>query len=126
MFDIPEGYVGTVMEKIGSRRAEMLEMKNPGKGMVRLMYRIPARGLFGYRSEFMTDTRGTGIIHHRFLEYGAWAGSLEGRGRGVLVSMEAGKIVAFALANLQDRSTLFLGPGEGVFEVIIVAHNSRP
>src|SRR3954470_24984326 len=72
MFDLPETYVGAVMEKVGARRAEMLEMKNPGQGMVRLMYRIPSRGLFGYRSEFMTDTRGTGIMHHRFLDYGPW------------------------------------------------------
>ena len=63
-------------------------MKNPGQGLVRLLYRIPARGLFGYRSEFLTDTRGTGILHHRFLEYGPWAGTLAGRSRGTLVSME--------------------------------------
>jgi GTP-binding protein len=126
MFDIPEGYVGTVMEKIGSRRAEMLEMKNPGKGMVRLMYRIPARGLFGYRSEFMTDTRGTGIMHHRFLDYGQWAGPLAGRTRGSLVSMENGLIVAFALGTLQERATLFVGPGEAVYEGMIVGESSRP
>jgi GTP-binding protein len=126
MFDIPEGYVGAVMEKIGTRRAEMLEMKNPGQGMVRLMYRIPARGLFGYRSEFMTDTRGTGIMHHRFLDYGPWAGPLAGRIRGSLVSMENGVIVAFALGTLQERSTLFVGPGEAVYEGMIVGESARP
>jgi len=114
------------MEELGPRKAQMIEMKNPGQGLIRLLYKIPARGLFGYRSEFMTDTRGTGIIHHRFLEYGAWAGALEGRGRGVLVSMESGTIVAFALANLQDRSTLFVAPGEDVYEGMIVGENSRP
>jgi GTP-binding protein len=124
--DVPEEFMGVVMEELGPRKAQMIEMKNPGQGLIRLLYKIPARGLFGYRSEFMTDTRGTGIIHHRFLEYGAWAGSLEGRGRGVLVSMEAGKIVAFALANLQDRSTLFVAPGEDVYEGMIVGENSRP
>jgi GTP-binding protein len=82
--------------------------------------------LFGYRSEFLTDTRGTGIIHHRFLEYGPWAGTLEGRGRGVLVSMEGGNIIAFALANLQDRATLFVTPGDEVYEGMIVGENSRP
>jgi len=72
--DVPEEYLGVVIEELGPRRGEMLEMKNPGQGLVRVLYRIPARGLFGYRSEFLTDTRGTGLIHHRFLEYGAWAG----------------------------------------------------
>ncbi|HEX7919293.1 MAG TPA: translational GTPase TypA, partial [Gemmatimonadales bacterium] len=106
MIDVPEEFMGVVMEKMGPRRAEMIEMKNAGHGTVRLAFRIPARGLFGYRSEFLTDTRGTGIMHHRFLEYGPWAGVLTGRMRGVLVSMEAGSIIAFALANLQERSTL--------------------
>ncbi|HEX5074715.1 MAG TPA: translational GTPase TypA [Gemmatimonadaceae bacterium] len=126
MIDVPEGFLGAVIEKLGPRRAEMLEMKNPGQGMVRLRYRIPARGLFGYRSEFLTDTRGTGVIHHRFLDYGQWAGPLAGRTRGTLVSMEAGTIVAFALANLQERSTLFVSPGDTVYEGMIVGENSRP
>src|SRR5215204_4702611 len=126
MIDVPESFLGAVIEKLGPRRAEMLEMKNPGQGMVRLRYRIPARGLFGYRSEFLTDTRGTGIIHHRFYDYGPWAGPLAGRTRGTLVSMEAGTIVAFALANLQERSTLFVSPGDTVYEGMVVGENSRP
>jgi GTP-binding protein len=126
MIDVPEQFLGNVIEKLGPRRAEMLEMKNPGQGMVRLRYRIPARGLFGYRSEFLTDTRGTGVIHHRFLDYGPWAGPLAGRTRGTLVSIEAGTIVAFALANLQERSTLFVSPGDAVYEGMIVGENSRP
>jgi len=126
MIDVPEQFLGNVIEKLGPRRAEMLEMKNPGQGMVRLRYRIPARGLFGYRSEFLTDTRGTGVIHHRFLDYGPWAGPLAGRTRGTLVSMEAGTIVAFALANLQERSTLFVSPGDAVYEGMIVGENARP
>ena len=124
--DVPEEFLGAVIEKLGPRRAEMLEMKNPGQGLVRLVYRIPARGLFGYRSEFLTDTRGTGILHHRFLEYGQWAGPLSGRSRGVLVSMEGGVAVAFGLFNLQARSTLFIGPGTPVYEGMIVGENSRP
>jgi GTP-binding protein len=123
--DVPEDYLGPVMEKLGQRRAEMLEMKNPGQGMVRLLYKIPARGLFGYRSEFLTDTRGTGIMHHSFLEYGPWAGPLAGRLRGVLVSMENGNVVAFALTTLQERSTLFVSPGDAVYEGMIVGENSR-
>jgi GTP-binding protein len=124
--DVPEDYLGPVMEKLGQRRAEMLEMKNPGQGLVRLLYKIPARGLFGYRSEFLTDTRGTGIMHHSFLEYGPWAGPLSGRSRGVLVSMEHGAVVAFALASLQERSTLFVSPGDAVYEGMVVGENSRP
>jgi GTP-binding protein len=124
--DVPEEFLGSVIEKLGPRRGEMLEMKNPGQGLVRLLYRIPARGLFGYRSEFLTDTRGTGIIHHRFLDYGPWAGPLAGRTRGSLVSMEHGTIVAFALANLQARSTLFVQPGDAVYEGMIVGENARP
>lgn len=124
--DVPEEFMGVVMEELGPRKAQMIELKNPGQGMVRILYKIPARGLFGYRSEFLTDTRGTGIIHHRFLEYGPWAGQLEGRGRGVLVSMEGGTIIAFALANLQERATLFVSPGDDVYEGMIVGENSRP
>ena len=124
--DVLEEYLGAVIEKLGPRRAEMIEMKNPGQGLVRLLYRIPARGLFGYRSEFLTDTRGTGLIHHRFLEYGPWAGPLAGRMRGTLVSMEGGSIVAFALANLAERATLFVSPGDPVYEGMIVGENSRP
>jgi GTP-binding protein len=124
--DVPEDYLGAVIEKLGPRRGEMIEMRNPGQGLVRVLYRIPARGLFGYRSEFLTDTRGTGIMHHRFLEYGAWAGALATRSRGTLVSMENGTIIAFALAALQERSTLFVSPGEPVYEGMIVGENSRP
>ncbi|MEX2180834.1 MAG: translational GTPase TypA [Gemmatimonadaceae bacterium] len=124
--DVPEEFMGIVIEKLGQRKAQMIEMKNPGMGLVRIVYKIPARGLFGYRSEFLTDTRGTGIMHHRFLEYGPWAGTLQGRLRGVLVSMEGGTIIAFALGNLQDRSTLFVAPGDEVYEGMVVGENSRP
>ena len=124
--DVPEEYLGAVIEKLGPRRAELIEMKNPGQGVVRMLYRIPARGLFGYRSEFLTDTRGTGIMHHRFLEYGRWAGPLAGRKRGTLVSMESGVAVAFALFNLSERGTLFIGPGTGVYEGMIVGESARP
>ncbi|MGH7678211.1 MAG: translational GTPase TypA, partial [Gemmatimonadaceae bacterium] len=124
--DVPEEFLGVVIEKLGPRRGEMLDMRNPGQGMVRLSFSIPARGLFGYRSEFLTDTRGTGIIHHRFLEYGPWAGPLSGRTRGTLVSMEDGTVVAFALFTLQERSRLFVEPGEPVYEGMIIGENARP
>ena len=124
--DVPEEYMGTVFEKLGPRKAEMIEMKNPGQGLVRLLYKIPARGLFGYRSEFLTDTRGTGLMHHRFLEYGPWAGPLSGRIRGTLVSMENGVSVAFALWSLSERSVLFIEPGAPVYEGMIIGENARP
>jgi len=124
--DVAEDYMGVVMEKLGPRRSEMLEMRNPGQGMVRLTFRIPARGLFGYRSEFLTDTRGTGIMHHRFLDYGPWAGPLAGRKRGVLVADREGAVVAFALGNLQERAQMFVTPGDLVYEGMIAGESSRP
>ena len=126
MIDVPEEYMGVVMEKMGPRRAEMTEMKNAGHGSVRLAFRIPARGLFGYRSEFLTDTRGTGIMHHRFMEYGNWAGPLAGRKRGVLVADREGQVVAFALGGLQERAQMFVKPGDEVYEGLIAGENSRP
>jgi len=125
MIDCPEGYLGVVMEKLGPRRGTMLDLKNPGQGTVRLRFRIPARGLLGYRSEFLTDTRGNGIMHHRFFEYGPWAGPITGRSRGVLVADREGVAVAFALFNLQERGTLFVKPGEPVYEGMIVGENAR-
>jgi len=126
MIDVAEEYMGAVMEKLGPRRAEMIEMKNPGQGMVRMTFRIPARGLFGYRSEFLTDTRGTGMMHHRFLDYGPWAGPLSGRKRGVLVADREGAVVAFALGNLQERAQMFVSPGDQVYEGMLAGENSRP
>jgi GTP-binding protein len=125
MIEVPEEYMGTVIEKLGPRRSEMLELKNTGHGGVRIAFKIPARGLFGYRSDFLTDTRGTGIMHHRFLEYGPWAGPLSGRSRGVLVADRVGTAVAFALGNLQERATMFVSPGTEVYEGMIVGENSR-
>jgi GTP-binding protein len=124
--DVPENLMGPVIEKLGQRRAEMLEMKNPGGGLVRLVYRVPARGLFGYRSEFLTDTRGEGLLHHRFLEYGPYVGPMSTRSRGVLVSMMDGESVAYAIGLLQERSTFFIEPGIPVYEGMIVGENSRP
>ena len=126
MVDCPEGYLGVVMEKLGPRRATLMDMKNPGVGMVRMRFKIPARGLLGYRSEFLTDTRGTGIIHHRFLEYDVWAGPLSGRSRGVMVADREGVAVGYALFNLQERGTMFVKPGDPVYEGMIVAETARP
>ena len=125
LVDVPDEYVGIVMEKLGPRRAELADMKNPGRGTVRIAFRIPARGLFGYRSDFLTDTRGTGIIHHRFLKYGPWAGPISGRTRGVMVSMVPGEAVAYALFNLQGRGVLFAAPGDPLYEGMVVGEHCR-
>ena len=125
MIDCPEGYLGVVMERLGPRRGQVLDMRNPGLGTVRLRFKIPARGLLGYRSEFLTDTRGTGIMHHRFFEYGPWAGPLSGRSRGVMVADREGVVVAYALFNLQERGTMFVKPGDPVYEGMIVGESAR-
>jgi GTP-binding protein len=128
VIDVPEAFVGVVIEKLGSRRGEMLEMRSSGEGsgLTRVVYRMPARGLFGYRSEFLTDTRGEGVLHHRFNGYGPWAGSIRSRDRGVMVCMADGTSVAYSLWNLQDRGSLFIGPGVPVYEGMIVGENARP
>ena len=124
--EVPSELVGTVMEKLGPRKAELLDMRPMGGGRTRLRFRIPARGLFGYRSEFLTDTRGEGILHHNFLEYGPWSGAIAGRRRGVVVADRTGEAVGYALFNLQERSTMFVKPGEPVYEGMIVGENARP
>ncbi|MDZ7780945.1 MAG: translational GTPase TypA [Gemmatimonadota bacterium] len=124
--EVPEDLTGTVIEKLGGRKGEMTDMRPMGdSGTTRLRFKIPARGLFGYRSEFMTDTRGEGILHHQFDSWGPWAGPVRGRGRGVLVADRAGKAVGFALFNLQERATLFVSPGEDTYGGMIVGENVR-
>jgi len=118
--EIPEAFVGAVMEKMGPRKGEMIEMRNTDSGSV------PTRGLFGYRSEFLTDTRGEGILHHRFLEYGLHAGDLIGRKRGVLVADRQGVAVGFALFNLQERAKMLVSPTDPVYAGMIVGENARP
>ena len=124
--EIPESFVGAVMEKMGPRKGEMIEMRNTDSGSVHIRFRVPTRGLFGYRSEFLTDTRGEGILHHRFLEYGLHAGDLIGRKRGVLVADRQGVAVGFALFNLQERAKMLVSPTDPVYAGMIVGENSRP
>lgn len=126
LIDVPEGMVGIVMEKLGPRRGELLDMRTSGEGITRLRFRIPARGLFGYRTEFLTDTRGVGILNHHFLEYGSWAGAIAGRRRGVLVADREGETVGYALFNLQERATMFVAPGTPVYAGMIVGEHVRP
>jgi len=124
--EVPSTIVGTVIEKLGSRRGEMTEMRPMGdSGTTRLRFLVPARGLFGYRSEFMTDTRGEGILHHNFHSWGRWAGPIKGRTRGVLVADRPGKVVGFALFGLQERATLFVSPGDDAYGGMIVGENVR-
>jgi GTP-binding protein len=124
--EVPADMVGTVIEKLGGRKGEMTEMRPMGdSSTTRLRFRIPARGLFGYRSEFLTDTRGEGILHHQFHSWGDWAGQLKGRSRGVLVADRLGAAVGFALFNLQERGTLFVAPGHEAYCGMIVGENAR-
>ena len=124
--EVPSDMVGVVIEKLGPRKGEMTEMKPVGEsGSTRLRFRIPARGLFGYRSEFLTDTRGEGTLYHTFLEWGPWAGDLKGRPKGVLVADREGVAVGFALFGLQERSTMFVEPGQSVYSGMIVGENVR-
>ncbi len=126
MIEIPETMMGVIMEGLGPRRSDLLDMRATDRGTLRLRFRIPARGLFGYRSEFLTDTRGEGIMHHRFLDYAPWAGSIQGRRNGVLVADRGGAAVAYALNNLQERSTHFIGPGDPVYLGMITGEHIRP
>jgi GTP-binding protein len=125
VLDIEEGYMGRVMELLGTRRAVLADMTGVGTGRVRLEFTIPARGMLGFRREFVTETRGTGILSHVFHEYAAHRGDIPERTRGALVAMEAGMTVTFALHNLEDRGTLFLGPGIPVYEGMIIGEHSR-
>ncbi|MBN2645903.1 MAG: translational GTPase TypA [Desulfuromonadaceae bacterium] len=122
--DVPEEFQGTVIEKLGQRKAEMISMK-PMDGVNRLEFKIPARGLIGFRTEFLTDTRGTGTMAHSFDEYAAYKGDIEGRKNGVLIAMEPGETVAYALFNLQDRGILFVGPGIKVYAGMIVGQHAK-
>jgi GTP-binding protein len=125
VIDIDENHLGPVMEKLQARRAEMTDMINPGTGRMRIEFRIPTRGLFGIRTEFLTETRGTGLLYHTFLEYGQSRGSVRGRTSGALVAKEAGDVTAYAIEQLQERAVLFVRPGDKVYGGQIVGENSR-
>jgi len=125
MIDVPEEFMGVVMEKLGMRKAEMVGMHSASEGYMRLEFKIPARGLIGYRSEFLTDTKGNGIMNHVFHGYEPYKGDISGRQRGSLVAWEDGEAVTYGLYNAQERGTLFIGPGTKVYEGMIVGENSR-
>lgn len=125
MIDVPEEYMGVVMEKLGTRKSEMVNMTSANQGYMRLEFKIPARGLIGYRSELLTDTKGNGIMNHVFNSYEPFKGEIATRQRGSLVAWEDGEAVTYGLYNAQERGTLFITPGTKVYQGMIVGENAR-
>ena len=123
--DVPEEYLGAVTQLVSVRRGRMESMTNHGTGWVRLIFLVPSRGLIGFRTQFLTETRGTGIAHHVFEGYEPWAGAIRGRATGSLVADRSGAANAYAMFNLQERGSLFVSPGTEVYEGMIVGENSR-
>ncbi|HEY7138520.1 MAG TPA: translational GTPase TypA, partial [Methylomirabilota bacterium] len=123
--DCPEEYIGVVTQKVGTRRGQMVKMTNHGTGRVRLEYRIPARGLIGYRSEFLTDTRGTGLLNHLFDGWSPWHGEIPRRTTGALVADREGRATGYAIDHLQPRGTFFVRPGDSVYEGQVVGEHVR-
>lgn len=125
LIDVDDSYTGVVIEKMGVRKAEMIAMTPGQDGYTRLEFKVPARGLIGFRNEFLTVTKGTGILNHSFFEFEAFKGEIPTRNKGVLIATEPGVTVPYALNNLQDRGTLFLDPGIPVYEGMIVGEHNR-
>jgi GTP-binding protein len=125
VIDVAEDYQGVVIAQLGTRRATMMKMVNHGSGRIRLEFRIPTRGLIGFRSQFLTDTRGTGIMNHLFEGWEPWHGAIAGRPTGALVADRAGKATAFAIYNLQERGEIFIEPGTQVYEGMVIGENAR-
>lgn len=123
--DLEDNHQGTVMEELGRRRGELLNMESDGKGRTRLEYRIPARGLIGFQGDFLTMTRGTGLMSHVFDDYGPVKPDMPGRHNGVLISQDTGEAVAYALWNLEDRGRMFVSPGDKIYEGMIIGIHSR-
>jgi GTP-binding protein len=125
MVDIPENFMGVVIEKLGTRKAEMINMAPSIGGYTRIEFKIPARGLIGYRSEFLTDTKGNGIMNHLFDGYQPFKGEISGRQRGAMAAWQTGEAVTYGLYNAQERGTLFIDPGTPVYEGMVVGENAR-
>jgi GTP-binding protein len=126
VIDVPEDHQGIVIAQVGERRGTMTKMVNNGSGRVRLEFRIPARGLIGFRSQFMTDTKGTGIMNHLFASWEPWHGAIPARSTGALVADRPGVATAYAIYNLQERGEIFIDPGTPVYEGMVIGENSRP
>ncbi len=125
VIDVNEEFSGTVIEKLGKRKGELVAMHPGADGYTRLEFKIPARGLIGFRSEFMTDTKGSGILNHSFYDFEIYKGDIPARNKGVLISLETGKTIAYAMGGLQDRGILFLEPGVDVYAGMIVGEHNR-
>jgi GTP-binding protein len=125
LVDVDEEYTGVVVEKISTRKGEMKDMRPSGGGKIRIIFHVPARGLIGYQSEFMTDTRGTGVMNRLFHAYGPYKGDIMGRRNGALISTDQGEAVAYAIWNLQDRGIMFINPQDKVYAGMIVGEHSR-
>ncbi len=123
--DVPEEYQGVVIEKLARRKGELTSVAILGTGTLRLEFTIPTRGLIGYRNEFLTDTRGLGIMSSRVIGYDLWRGDVTGRTRGSLVSMDTGEATSYQLENLQPRGVLFVEPGDRIYEGMVVGEHSR-
>ena len=122
---MPEEHVGAVTQLVGERKANMANMINHGAGWVRLDYVVPARGLIGFRTEFLTETRGTGLMHHVFEGYTPWVGELRTRRSGSIVADRVGQVTGYAVAAIQERASMLVGPGTDVYEGMIVGENPR-
>jgi GTP-binding protein len=126
VIDVPEDHQGIVIAQVGERRGTMTKMVNNGSGRVRLEFRIPARGLIGFRSQFLTDTKGTGIMNHIFSSWEPWHGAIPARATGALVADRVGVATAYAIYNLQERGEIFIDPGVPVYEGMVIGENARP
>ena len=126
IIDVPDEHQGIVFEKLAKRKGKVKNIENQARGLLRIEFEIPTRGLIGYRGEFLTDTRGLGIMSNCYMGYGPWAGDLTARSRGSLVSLDTGEATAYQLENLQERGTLFISPLDPVYAGMIVGENSRP
>ena len=126
VIDVPEDFQGVVIAQVGGRKGTMTKMVNHGSGRVRMEFRIPARGLIGFRSQFLTDTRGTGIMNHLFAGWEPWHGAIPARATGALVADRTGAATAYAMSNLQERGEIFIEPATTVYEGMIIGENARP
>ncbi len=125
VIDVDDEFTGIVIDKLSQRKGDMADMRPSGGGKTRIIFHIPSRGLIGYQGEFLTDTRGTGVLNRLFHSYAPFKGTIEGRRNGVLISMEQGEAVAYAIWNLQERGMMFINPGDRVYNGMIVGQNSR-